>query len=77
MANSELYKIKGIKKFSEFLKECRIKDVEDLSERNPSNLFARARALYEIHEQQGKLDTPLPTFQQIRDWVEEAKKLVS
>jgi predicted flap endonuclease-1-like 5' DNA nuclease len=69
---ADLARIEGIGKvFSDLLEEAGVDTVKELAKRVPENLHAK---IAEVNEKK-KLSGRLPTADQIKDWVEQAKKL--
>lgn len=68
----DLYRIKGVgSEYSDLLEEAGVDTVVELSKRVPANLFAK---MVEANNAK-KLVRKLPTEDQVKDWVEQAKKL--
>jgi predicted flap endonuclease-1-like 5' DNA nuclease len=69
---ADLFRIKGIgEEYSDLLEEAGVDTVVELAQRNPENLYA---ALKEVNERKS-LVRRLPTLEQVKDWVQQAKKL--
>ena len=69
---SDLLRIKGVGEgHTDLLEEVGVDTVPDLANRNPENLFAK---IIEINEEK-KLPRKAMSKEQVRDWVEYAKKL--
>lgn len=70
--HADLYRIKGVgSEYSDLLEEAGVDTIVELAKRVPANLFAK---MVEINTAK-KLVRKLPTEDQIKDWVEQAKKL--
>lgn len=70
--HADLYRIKGVgSEYSDLLEEAGVDTVVELSKRVPANLFAK---MVEINTAK-KLVRKLPTEDQLKDWVDQAKKL--
>lgn len=68
----DLFRIKGVgSEYADLLEEAGVDTVVELGKRNPENLFAKMVSLNE----EKKLVRKLPVFNQVRDWVEQAKTL--
>jgi predicted flap endonuclease-1-like 5' DNA nuclease len=68
----DLYRIKGVgSEYADLLEEAGVDTVVELGNRNPANLF---KMLVETNEKK-KLVRKLPTEDQVKDWVEQAKKM--
>ncbi len=68
----DLFRIKGIgPEYAQLLEVAGVNTVLELAQRNPDNLF---KTLQEVNAQK-KLVRRLPTLNQIKDWIEQAKKL--
>ena len=69
---ADLFRIKGIaEEYSELLKEVGVSTVVELARRNPENLH---EAIAGVNEAK-KLVRRIPTLDQTRDWVEQAKTM--
>lgn len=69
---SDLFRIKGVgSEYSDLLEEAGVDTVVELGNRNPANLF---KMLDESNAKK-KLVRKLPTEEQVKDWVDQAKKL--
>lgn len=69
---ADLARIDGIGRvFSDLLEEAGVDTVKELAQRAPENLRAK---LVEVNEKM-KLSGRLPTEAQVKNWVEQAKKL--
>ena len=69
---ADLFRIKGIgEEYSDLLEEAGVDTVVELSGRNPDNLYSK---ILEVNEEK-KLVRRLPRLDEVRDWVEQAKKL--
>jgi len=69
---ADLFRIRGIgEEYSDLLEEAGVDTVVELSGRNPDNLYSK---ILEVNEEK-KLVRRLPRLDEIRDWVEQAKKL--
>lgn len=69
---ADLYRVKGIgSEYSDLLEEAGVDTVVELATRKPENLYAK---LVEVNNAK-KLVRKLPTEDQVKDWVEQAKKL--
>lgn len=68
----DLYRIKGIgSEYSDLLEEAGVDSVPELAQRKPENLF---KTMTEVNSKK-KLVRKLPTENQIKDWINQAKKL--
>ncbi len=68
----DLYRIRGVaSEYSDLLEEAGVDTVRELAQRNAENLFQKITAV----NQQKKLVRRIPTQKQVRDWIEQAKKL--
>jgi predicted flap endonuclease-1-like 5' DNA nuclease len=68
----DLYRIKGVgSEYADLLEEAGVDTVVELGNRNPANL---AKQMTETNEKK-KLVRKLPTEDQVKDWVAQAKKL--
>nr|MBC7244045.1 DUF4332 domain-containing protein [Chloroflexota bacterium] len=69
---ADLFRIKGVgEEYSDLLEEAGVDTVVELAQRNPENLFAM---LKEVNDRKS-LVRRLPTLEQVKDWVQQAKKL--
>jgi predicted flap endonuclease-1-like 5' DNA nuclease len=69
---SDLFRIKGIgEEYADLLEESGVDTVAELAKRVPENLHAK---LGEVNEQK-RLVRRLPTLNEVKQWIEEAKKL--
>jgi Na+-translocating ferredoxin:NAD+ oxidoreductase RnfD subunit/predicted flap endonuclease-1-like 5' DNA nuclease/NAD-dependent dihydropyrimidine dehydrogenase PreA subunit len=69
---SDLFRIKGVgEEYSDLLEESGVDTVVELSKRVPENLHAK---MLEVNEKKN-LVRRLPTLNEVKQWVEEAKKL--
>ncbi|MBC7232859.1 MAG: DUF4332 domain-containing protein [Chloroflexi bacterium] len=69
---ADLFRIKGVgEEYSDLLEEAGVDTVVELAQRNPENLYA---ALKEANERK-RLVRRLPTLEQVKDWVQQAKQL--
>lgn len=69
---ADLFRIKGVgEEYSDLLEEAGVDTVAELAQRNPANLY---KSVVEVNKKK-KLVRKLPTEDQIRDWVKQAKKL--
>ena len=69
---ADLFRIKGVgEEYSDLLEEAGVDTVVELAQRNPSNLYA---AVVDVNKKK-KLVRKLPTEDQIKNWVKQAKKL--
>ncbi|GAH01777.1 unnamed protein product, partial [marine sediment metagenome] len=57
--------------YSDLLEEAGVDTVVELAQRNPTNLYA---SVVEVNKK-NKLVRKLPTEDQIKDWVKQAKRL--
>ncbi len=68
----DLYRIKGIgSEYSDLLEEAGVDSVPELAQRKPENLVT---AMTETNKKK-KIVRKLPTEKQVKDWVDQAKKL--
>jgi predicted flap endonuclease-1-like 5' DNA nuclease len=68
----DLWRIKGIgEEYSDLLEAAGVDTVPELAQRNPANLYAK---LMEINEAKHRVRR-LPTENQVKEWVEQAKAL--
>lgn len=69
---ADLFRIKGVgEEYSDLLEEAGVDTVVELAQRNPSNLYV---SVVDMNKKK-KLVRKLPTEDQIKDWVKQAKKL--
>jgi len=69
---ADLFRVKGVgSEYSDLLEEAGVDTVVELSRRNPENLHAK---ILEVNEKKKLVRRP-PTLDQVKDWVEQAKKL--
>ena len=69
---ADLFRIKGVgEEYSDLLEEAGVDTVVELAQRNPANLYA---SVVDVNKKK-KLVRKLPTEDQIRNWVKQAKKL--
>ena len=69
---ADLFRIKGVgEEYSDLLEEAGVDTVVELAQRNPTNLYA---SVVEVNKKK-KLVRKLPTEDQIKVWVKQAKKL--
>ncbi len=69
---ADLFRIKGIgEEYSDLLEEAGVDTVAELAKRDPENLHAK---ILEVNEKKKLVRRP-PTLKQVKDWVEQAKKL--
>ena len=69
---ADLFRIKGVgEEYSDLLEEAGVDTVVELAQRNPANLYEAVVAV----NTKKKLVRKLPTENQIKDWVKQAKKL--
>lgn len=69
---ADLFRIKGVgEEYSDLLEEAGVDTVIELAQRNPSNLYS---AVVDVNKKK-KLVRKLPTENQVKDWVKQAKKL--
>jgi len=69
---ADLFRIKGVgEEYSELLEKAGVDTVPELSMRNPENLHKK---IGEVNKAK-KLVRQLPSEAQVKDWVEQAKKL--
>ena len=69
---ADLFRIKGVgEEYADLLEESGVDTVAELAKRVPENLHAK---LGEVNEQK-KLVRRLPTLNEVKQWIEEAKKL--
>jgi predicted flap endonuclease-1-like 5' DNA nuclease len=69
---ADLFRVKGIgEEYSDLLKEAGVSTVVELSRRNTQNLH---ETLVGVNEAKKRVQRP-PSLNQVKDWVEQAKKL--
>lgn len=69
---ADLFRIKGIgEEYSDLLEEAGVDSVVELAKRDPENLHAK---MVEVNAKE-KLVRRLPTLNEVKDWIEQAKKL--
>ena len=69
---ADLFRIKGVgEEYSDLLEEAGVDTVVELSRRNPENLHGK---LLEANEEKKLVRRP-PRLAEVKDWVEQAKKL--
>lgn len=69
---ADLFRIKGVgEEYSDLLEEAGVDTVVELAQRNPDNLYP---TVVEVNQKK-KLVRKLPTHEQVKDWVKQAKKL--
>lgn len=69
---ADLFRIKGIgEEYSDLLEAAGVDTVPELAQRNPENLY---QALVDVNRQKN-LVRRLPSPEQVRAWVEQAKRL--
>jgi predicted flap endonuclease-1-like 5' DNA nuclease len=69
---ADLFRIKGVgEEYSDLLEEAGVDTVVELAQRNPDNLY---QGLQETNERKA-LVRRLPSLEQVKDWVTQAKKL--
>ena len=69
---ADLFRIKGVgEEYSDLLEAAGVDTVPELAQRNPENLHAK---MVEVNTAK-KLVRQLPSADQVRDWVEQAKAL--
>jgi predicted flap endonuclease-1-like 5' DNA nuclease len=69
---ADLFRIKGVgEEYSDLLEEAGVDTVVELAQRNPANLY---EAVVDVNKKK-RLVRKLPTEDQIKDWVIQAKKL--
>lgn len=69
---ADLFRIKGVgEEYSDLLEESGVDTVVELAQRNPENLFKK---MTEANEEKN-LVRRLPTQQQVKDWIAQAKEL--
>lgn len=70
--HADLFRIKGIsEEYADLLEEAGVDSVPELAQRNPENLYQR---LVEVNQEKN-LVRRLPSLDQVRDWIEQAKQL--
>ncbi len=68
----DLFRIKGVaEEYSDLLEEAGVDTVPELAQRKPENLLQK---MIEVNAEK-KLVRRLPVLSQVKDWVEQAKKL--
>lgn len=68
----DLFRIKGVgEEYSDLLEEAGVDTVVELAQRKPENLHAK---MVEVNDAK-KLVRRLPLLSQVKDWVDQAKKL--
>lgn len=69
---ADLFRIKGVgEEYSDLLEEAGVDTVAELAQRNGDNLYHSLLAV----NQQKKLVRKMPTPGQVKDWIDQAKKL--
>ncbi|MEM2104737.1 MAG: DUF4332 domain-containing protein [Candidatus Bathyarchaeia archaeon] len=69
---ADLFRIKGVaEEYSDLLEEAGVDTVVELAKRDPENLHAK---ILEVNKQKKLVKRP-PTLEQVKNWVEQAKKL--
>ena len=69
---ADLFRIKGIgEEYSDILEEAGVDTVAELAQRVPENLHAK---ISEVNKEK-KLVRRVPTLNEVKDWVEQAKRL--
>jgi len=69
---ADLFRIQGVgEEYSDLLEEAGVDTVVELAQRRPENLYA---ALSEVNDRK-KLVRRLPGLEQVKDWVNQAKRL--
>lgn len=69
---ADLYRIKGVgSEYSDLLEEAGVDTIVELAKRVPENLHKK---MIEVNDAK-KLVRKMPTGEQVKDWVEQAKKL--
>ncbi len=69
---ADLFRVKGIgEEYADLLEVAGVDTVPELAQRNPDNLFQKLAAVNE----EKKRVRRLPTLEQVRQWVEQAKEL--
>ena len=69
---ADLFRIKGVgEEYSDLFEEVGVDTVAELFKRDPENLHAK---LLEVNKEK-KLVRKTPTLEQVKNWVEQAKKL--
>jgi predicted flap endonuclease-1-like 5' DNA nuclease len=70
--HADLFRIRGVgEEYSDLLECAGVDTVVELAQRNPENLY---KALITTNEEK-KLVRRTPTLDQVKDWVDQAKKL--
>ncbi len=68
---ADLFRIKGVStQYSDLLEAAGVDTVPELAQRNPENLYQKMQEV----NQEKKLVRKLPTQNQVKAWVEQAKK---
>ena len=69
---ADLLRIKGVgEEYSDLLEETGVDTVVELSKRVPEHLHAKMLTV----DEEKKLVQRLPTLNEVKEWIEEAKKL--
>ena len=69
---ADLFRIKGVgEEYSDLLENAGVDTVVELAQRKPENLYEKMVSV----NQAKKLVRKLPTLEQVKSWVEQAKKL--
>lgn len=69
---ADLFRIKGVgEEYSDLLEEAGVDTVVELAQRNGDNLYQSLLAA----NREKKLVRKMPTLGQVKDWIEQAKKL--
>lgn len=69
---ADLFRIKGVgEEYSDLLEEVGVDTVVELSKREPENLYAK---ILEVNKEKKLVRKP-PTLEQVKNWIEQAKKL--
>lgn len=69
---ADLFRIKGIgEEYADLLEVAGVDTVPELAQRNPDNLFQK---LVAVNEEKKRVRR-LPTLEQVKQWVEQAKEL--
>ena len=70
---ADLYRVKGVgSEYSELLEKAGVDTVKELRNRNADNLHAK---LIEVNQSGRRLVRQLPALGQVRDWVQQARKM--
>jgi predicted flap endonuclease-1-like 5' DNA nuclease len=70
--HADLYRIEGVEgQFADLLEEGGVDTVPELARRNPENLYNR---MLEVNEEKNLVNI-LPELDDVKNWIEEAKKL--